>query len=118
MPHIVDPQRARLFRLRLGVDACGGEALLEDRVGEAEVGADAFVEGVVAGGGVVVPPAELPGVGREDASAEAGFESAFEEGDGQFIVVRHVELVEAGTFSVGGRYIFDGSAAGGTEAVG
>lgn len=118
MPHVVDPHGAGLFRVRLGVDTRGREALLEDGVGEAQVGADAFVEGVVARRDVVVAPAELPRVGCEDADGEAGFEGAFEEGHGQFVVVRHVELVEAGAVAIGCGDVLDRRAAGGAEAVG
>lgn len=118
MPHVVDPQRARLFRLRARINPRGREALLEHGVRQADVGADAPVEGVVARRGVVVPPSELPGVGREDAGGEAGREGAREQRDGQLVVVRHVELEEAGAGAVGGGDGFDGGAAGRAEAVG
>lgn len=118
VPHIVDPQRARLLGLRLGIDARGREPLLKHGVREAQIRADALVEGVVARRDVVVPPAELPRVGCEDAGGKAGLEGPGEERDRELVVVRHVELVEAGAFAVGGRDVFDGCAARGAEAVG
>lgn len=101
MPDGVDPHGARLVGVGGRVDAGGGEAFLEDRVREAQVGADAVVEGVVACCDVVVAPAELPGVCREDAGREAGFVGPCEERDGELVVVGHVELVEAGAGAVG-----------------
>ena len=118
VPHVVDPLGAGALRVLLRVDARGRKALLEDRVREAQVGADAAVEGVVALRDVVVAPAELPGVGGEDADVEAGLEGAREQADGQFVVVRHVQLVEAGPGAVGGGDVLDGGGAGGGEAVG
>ena len=118
MPHAVDPQGAGLLGLGLGIDARGREALSKHGVREPQVGADASVEGVVAGGDVVVAPAQLPRVGREDAGRKARVESALEQRHGQFVVVRHVELVEPGTVAIGGGDVFDRGAAGGAEAVG
>ena len=118
VPHVVDPHGAGALGVLLRVDARGGEALLEDRVREPQVGADAAVEGVVALGDVIVAPAELPGVGGEDADVEAGPEGAREQADRQLVVVRHVQLVEAAAGAVGGGDVLDGGGAGSGEAVG
>ena len=117
VPDAVDPGGAGALRVFGGVDAHFREARLEDRVREAEVGADAAVEGVVAGGDVVVTPAELPGVGGEDAGVEAGVEGTRQEGDCEFVVVGHVELVETGALAICGGDVFDWGRAGGGEAV-
>jgi len=72
VPHVVDPIRARALRVFFRIDTLLREAFLEDGVGKAQIRADAAVEGVVARGNVIVAPAELPGVCREDAGGEAG----------------------------------------------
>ena len=118
VPHVVDPHGARALGLLLGINARGREALLEDRVREPQVGADAAVEGVVPLRDVVVAPAELPGVGGEDANVEAGLEGARQQADGQFVVVRQIQLVEAAAGTVGGGDVLDGRGARGREAVG
>ena len=117
MPDVVDPVRACGLGIFGGVDARGGEFLLEDWVAETEVGADAAVKGVVAGGDVVVAPAELPGVGCEDANVKAGFVGSGEERYCKFVVVGHVELVEAGALTVGFGDCFDRVGASGRETV-
>jgi len=118
VPHAIDPERPRALRLLHRIDALRREPFPEHRVREAQIGADAAVEGVVAGGDVVVAPAELPGVGGEEAGGEAGVVGAFQERDGQFVVVRHVELEETRAGAVGCGDVFDGGGAGGAEAVG
>lgn len=60
VPDVVNPLGTCFVRLLFGIDAVFSESLLEDRVAQAEVGAEAVVEGVVAGGDIVVSPAELP----------------------------------------------------------
>ena len=117
MPDVVDPVRTCGLGIFRGVDARGCESLLEDRVAETEVGADAAVKGVVAGGDIVMAPAELPGVGREDADVKSRFVGSGEERNGKFVVVGHVELVEAGTLTVGFGDCFDGVGASGRETV-
>ena len=82
VPDIVNPQGAGLLRLCHGIDPRRPQPLLEHRVAQAQIGADAPVESVVARGDVVVPPAQLPGIGREDAGREAAVVGAREEGDG------------------------------------
>lgn len=57
VPDVVDPHRASLFRLSLWVDSRFSQPLLEHRVREAHIGADAAVEGIVGRCDVVVPPA-------------------------------------------------------------
>lgn len=136
VPDVVDPQRAGLLGLRRRVDAAFGQPPLEDGVREAEVGADAAVEGVVARRDVVVPPPELPRVRGEDAGGEAGGVGARQQREGELVVVRHVELEEAGPRRdlcllpvagglglgapgvVGPGDVLDGAGAGGGEAVG
>lgn len=118
MPDVIDPERPRALGVRLGIDAVLREAFPKHGVREPQVGADAAVEGVVARGDVVVAPAELPGVGGEDAGGEAGVVGARQERDGELVVVRHVELEETWAGAVGGRDGFDGRRARGAEAVG
>lgn len=118
MPDIVDPERTGALRVLLRIDALLREPFLKDRVGEPQIGADAAVEGVVACRDVVVTPAELPGVGGEDAGGEAGFVGSFQKRDGQFVVVRHVELKETRPCAIGFCDVFDGGRTGGAEAVG
>ena len=77
-----------------------------------------MIESVVARGHVVVSPAQLPRIGREDADVEAGTEGPREEGDGQFVVVGHVELVEARGVPVRFGDAFNRLAARGAEGVG
>ena len=113
VPHVVDPHSAGALRVFLRVDTCGRKALLEDRVRKAEIGTDPAIKGVVALRDIVVTPAQLPGVGGEDADVEAGLEGASEQADGQLIVVRHVELVESRTGAVGSSDVLDGGGAGG-----
>lgn len=60
----------------------------------------------------------MPCIGCEHADVEAGVESAGEQGDGQFIVVGHVELIEAGTIAIGLGDLLDGIAARCAESVG
>lgn len=64
-------------------------------------------------------PAELPRIRRKDAGREAAVVGAGEERDRHFVVVGHVELVEAwGRGAVGGGDGFDEGASRGGEAVG
>lgn len=118
VPDVVDPERTGTLRVLLRIDALLREPFPKDRVGEPQIGADAAVEGVVAGRDVVVAPAELPGVGGEDAGGEAGLVGAFQERDGQFVVVGHVELKETRPCAVGSCDVFDRGRTGGAEAVG
>ena len=117
MPHVIDPKRTRPLRIRLRIDALLREPFPKHRVGEPQFGADAAVESVIARRDVVVPPAELPGIGGEEAGGEARLVCAFQERDGQFVVVRHVQLIEARTGAVGFRDGLDGRRARGAEAV-
>ena len=118
MPDVVDPERTCAPRILLRVDSLLRESFLKHGVGETQIGTDAAVKGVVPRRDVVVAPAELPGVGREDARGEAGFVGSFQQGDRQFVVVRHVELVESGPGAIGFCDGFDGRRAGCAEAVG
>ena len=77
-----------------------------------------MIERIISRSHIVVAPTQLPCISREHADVEAGIECAREEGDGQFVVVGHVELVEAGTIAIGLGDLFDGVAAGCTESVG
>ena len=117
VPDGVDPGGAGALRLPRRVDAHFFEALLEDMVGEPEVGADAAVESVVASSDVVVSPAELPRIGGEHADVEAAFEGSREQGNGKLVVMRHVELEEAGALAVGLCDFFNRRAAGCAETV-
>ena len=82
MPNIINPFGTSTLRISGWVNAFGGKALFEDWVGKAEVGPNSTVESVVPRSNVIMAPAKLPGVGRENAGCEAGSVSAGEEGDG------------------------------------
>lgn len=118
MPDIIDPQRPCLLRLHLRIDPRRLQALSENRINQSEIGADTAVERIVPRCDVIMPPAQLPCIRCEDAGGEAAFVGAGEEGDGEFVVVGHVELEKTGTVAVGCGNGFDGAAAGGREAVG
>ena len=118
VPDAVDPHCPGLVRLRDGIDPCFFQPLLEYWVAQAQVGADAVVESVVACGDVIVPPAQLPRIRRQDAGVKPRFPRAGQEGNRELVIVRHVELVEAGTVAVGRADGFDGRGACGREAVG
>lgn len=76
MPDRVDPLGRCLNGLLGDIDAGLAAAFLENRVGEAEVGAEAAVEGVVGRGDVVVAPAELDRVDGQHEDVEAGVPGA------------------------------------------
>ena len=118
MPDVVDPERACLLGFFCGIDALFLQDTLEDGIGEADIRADATVEGIVPDRDIVVAPAELPSVGREDTGVETVFEGAGEEGDGEGIVMGHVELVETRAGGIGCGNGFDTCATGGREGVG
>ena len=118
MPDIVDPFSARFVRHGLRIDAIGRETLLEYRVREAKICAQAVVEGVVGVRDVVVPPPELRRVEGDDAGREPGLVGAGEQRDCQLVVVRLVQLEEARGFAVRGADVLDRLAAGGGQAVG
>lgn len=63
-------------------------------------------------------PAQLPRVSGEHADIEAAFERACEEGDGQLVVMWHVELVETRPLAIGFGNFFNRRATGCAQAVG
>ena len=63
-------------------------------------------------------PAQLPGIGGEEAGVEARFPGTRQEGDGQFVIVGHVQLVETGGSAVRCADCFDRGGACGGEGVG
>lgn len=63
-------------------------------------------------------PAQLPGIGGEDHGIEPGLPGAVEQGDGQLVVVRHVQLEEARSVPVGCADVFDRCAARRGQTVG
>lgn len=60
MPDIINPFGTGFVGLLYGIDAVLRESLLEDRVGQAQIGTDTVVEGIVAVCYVVVSPSKLP----------------------------------------------------------
>ena len=63
-------------------------------------------------------PGQLPRICSQDASIETGLKRSREEGDGEFVVVGHVELVEAQALTVGFADFLDRAGAGSGETVG
>lgn len=118
MPDAVDPLGRGGDDVFLDVDTGLLAALLEDRVRQTQVGADAAVEGVVRVGDIVVSPAQLPGVGGQDEGVEARLPGAIEQGERQLVIVRHVQLEEAWAIPVGRGDLLNRRASCGGEAVG
>lgn len=117
MPHVVNPLCAGLVRHRLRVDTILLQPLLEDWIRQTEVGANAVVEGVVGGVDVIVAPAELPCVHRENAGREARVDCPFQQRDGKLVVVWHVKLEKATSFSVRLAHILNARRASRAQAV-
>lgn len=93
------------------------ETLLEDRITKTEISTDAAIEGVISRGHVVMTPAKLPCVRCEDTSCEAAFVSSCKEGDGEFVVMRHIQLEEPRPFTISLCNIFNRRAAGSGQSV-
>lgn len=60
-----------------------------------------MVESVIARRHIIMAPAQLPCIGREDTDIEARIECACEEGDGKLVIVGHIELEEARSLAIG-----------------
>lgn len=118
VPDIVDPLGTRLVRHGHRIDPVLRQPLLKHWIAESQIRAEPVVERVIAVRDVVVPPAELPRVEREDASGEPRLVRARQQRDGQLVVVRHVELEEARALAVGGADVLDRLTAGRRQAVG
>lgn len=92
----VDPAGAGLHRLLFGVDALFLQPPPERRIAQREIARPVLVvEGVVAGGGVVVAPPQLPRVGGQEQGGVAGARGALQHAERYGVVGAPVELVEA-----------------------
>lgn len=92
----VDPAGAGLHRLLFGVDALFLQPPPERRIAQREIARPVLVvEGVVAGGGVVVAPPQLPRVGGQEQGGVAGARGALQHAERHGVVGAPVELVEA-----------------------
>lgn len=117
VPDIVNPFRACLVRLRLRINTVLRQSLLEHRVRQTQIRADAVVESVVRVRDVVVTPAELPGIDCKHARAEARLVCALEERNGELIVMRHIQLKEPRSLSIRLAHILNRTTPRRTQAV-
>ena len=71
MPHLVDPQLsdARHIFCSFRIETALFEPGAENRVAEADLGADTAIEGIVGVGNVVMPPCKLPRIERHHAAS-------------------------------------------------
>jgi hypothetical protein len=117
MPHVINPHRARLVRLLLGVDSSLLQSLLKYRVRQPKISTNAMIERVVRFRLIMMSPCQLPCIECEYAGREAAFICSRQKGDREFVIVRHVKLEESRAFAVRSTDVFDGIGACGREAV-